>query len=123
MHRWIEHTAELELEIDAATEEGVFVEAAEALRALLGMRAHGGPALRQVEAAAPYRQALLADWLNDALAGKKPADLDRVVVIPVMGGAGPYSKPVRGIFLPERAGLSFEGLTPAQAGPAAVKRR
>jgi alpha-beta hydrolase superfamily lysophospholipase len=65
---------------------------------------------------------MLADWLNDALAGRKAADLDRTVVIPVRGGAGPYTEPVRGIFLPERIGDAFEGLTAAQAGPAGVRK-
>ena len=65
MHRWVEHTAELELQIDAATEEDVFVEAAEALSELLGARAQGEPARREVEAAASDRPALLADWLNE----------------------------------------------------------
>jgi len=60
---------------------------------------------------------MLADWLNDALAGRKPADLDRQVVIPVRGGAGPYTEPVKGIRLPERAGQDFTGLTDAQRGP------
>lgn len=64
----------------------------------------------------------LADWLSDALAGKKPSDLDRIVVIPVHGGAGPYSEAVRGIFLPERVGQAREGLTQAQLGPGGVRR-
>ena len=65
---------------------------------------------------------VLADWLNDVLAGKKPADLDRLVLIPVRGGAGPYSDPVPGILLPERAGRTNTGLTQAQLGPAGVRR-
>ena len=88
MHRWIEHTAELELEIDAATEEGVFVEAAEALRALLGMRAHGGPALRQVEAAASDRPALLADWLNELVFLSEQGFVPERVVALELGDAG-----------------------------------
>jgi len=65
---------------------------------------------------------VLADWLRDALAGKKPADLDRTIVIPVHGGAGPYSEPVRGVFLPERIGRNDTDLTEAQRGPAGVKK-
>jgi hypothetical protein len=65
---------------------------------------------------------MLADWLNDALAGRKPKHLDRKVLIPVRGGAGPYTEPVQGIFLPERLGQRTEGLTAAQSGPAGVRK-
>jgi pimeloyl-ACP methyl ester carboxylesterase len=61
---------------------------------------------------------MLADWLADALAGRKPAGMDRVVVIPVRGGAGPYTEPAGGVFLPERAGQDYPGPTAAQRGPA-----
>jgi pimeloyl-ACP methyl ester carboxylesterase len=66
---------------------------------------------------------VLADWLKDALAGKKSGDLDRTIIIPVHGGAGPYSEPVRGVFLPERIGRPDAGLTQAQRGPAGTMRR
>jgi dipeptidyl aminopeptidase/acylaminoacyl peptidase len=64
---------------------------------------------------------VLADWMNDVLTGKKPADLDQIVIIPVLGGAGPYSEPVRGIFLPERVGHANFSLTQAQLGPAGTR--
>ncbi len=39
MHRWVDHTAELELEIEAESEQGVFEEALVALGGLLAERA------------------------------------------------------------------------------------
>lgn len=62
----MEHTAELELEIEASSEAGVF---AEALRALAELLASGDdedvPAGRRVVAEAPDRPALLAAWLEE----------------------------------------------------------
>jgi SHS2 domain-containing protein len=64
-YRWVEHTGELELEIDAATERGVFEQGFEAMRELLASEA-GGPAVsRAVAVSAPDRAALLADWLAE----------------------------------------------------------
>ena len=88
MHRWVEHTAELELQIDAATEEGVFVEAAEALSELLGARAQGGPARREVEATAPDRPALLAGWLNELVFLSEQGFVPERVVALDLGNAG-----------------------------------
>ncbi|MDR7544710.1 MAG: alpha/beta fold hydrolase [Armatimonadota bacterium] len=44
----------------------------------------------------------LADWLRDALDGRLPRDLNRMVLVPQKTGAGPYSPPVRSFYLPER---------------------
>lgn len=59
----------------------------------------------------------LADWLNDALAGKKSGNLDKVVLVRQKDGPGPYAEPVSGVFLPERLGGKFGGMTAAQRGP------
>jgi SHS2 domain-containing protein len=66
-HRWIEHTAELQLEIHARSEAGVFRQAVEALRELLAddQPARGDRAERNVEAEATDRGALLAEWLAE----------------------------------------------------------
>src|SRR5829696_1524847 len=66
-HRWIEHTAELQLEIHARSEAGVFRQAVEALRELLedDQPARGDRAERTVEAEATDRGALLAEWLAE----------------------------------------------------------
>jgi SHS2 domain-containing protein len=66
-HRWIEHTAELQLEIHARSEAGVFRQAIVALRELLedDPPASGARAERTVEAEATDRGALLAEWLAE----------------------------------------------------------
>jgi hypothetical integral membrane protein (TIGR02206 family) len=78
-HRWRDHTAELELEIEAATPEAVFTEAAAALGGLLegggdesggregeGDRGGDGPAVRyEVSLAGSEPALLLADWLDE----------------------------------------------------------
>ncbi len=42
----------------------------------------------------------LADWLDDALAGRKPADLDCIVLVRQKEGPGPYANPIKGVHLP-----------------------
>ena len=88
MHRWVEHTAELELLIDAETEAGVFVEAAEALSQLLGARMEGEPARREVEVSAPDRPALLAEWLNELVFLSEQGFVPEGVVALELGEAG-----------------------------------
>jgi SHS2 domain-containing protein len=66
MYRWVEHTGELEVEIEAPTERAVFEDGFEAMRDLLGSDQGGEPAApRTVAIAAPDRAALLADWLAE----------------------------------------------------------
>jgi SHS2 domain-containing protein len=69
MHRWVEHTAEVELEVTAASEEGVFAEALEALADLIAGDTDGDsgaePVRRRLELEAADRAALLADWLGE----------------------------------------------------------
>ena len=64
---------------------------------------------------------MLADWLKDALDGRKPVGMDRVVVVPVRSGLGPYTEPAKGIQLPERAGIDYQGPSAAQRGPGGIK--
>jgi SHS2 domain-containing protein len=67
----VDHTAELELELEAASERGVFEEALAALGGLLAERTGGEevpdtePARHRVRASAPDRAALLAEWLSE----------------------------------------------------------
>jgi SHS2 domain-containing protein len=63
--RWIEHTAELELELESATLEGVFADALAALAELLEDDTTGRPGFREVIATAADRPALLAAWLEE----------------------------------------------------------
>jgi SHS2 domain-containing protein len=76
MYRWGEHTGELELEIEADSERGVFEEGFAAIRELLdGARVPAPPAPgrgarpalapRRVSLHARDRAALLADWLGE----------------------------------------------------------
>jgi SHS2 domain-containing protein len=70
MYRWVDHTAELELQVEAASERAVFGEALSALGKLLAERTddEGMPAERarhEVSASAPDRATLLAEWLSE----------------------------------------------------------
>ena len=67
MFRWVEHTGELELDVEAESEEGVLAEAASALAEILSDSTEGkGERLRQtVVVEAPDPAALLAAWLEE----------------------------------------------------------
>ena len=69
-YRWVDHTAEVELEIEGGTEPAVFAEALRALAELLGVdddaRSGAPPTVqRELAAAAPDRPALLAAWIEE----------------------------------------------------------
>jgi SHS2 domain-containing protein len=70
-YRWVEHTAELELEIEAPTKEAVFVDALHALAELLGEDSHGDRFSREIsfsrEIMVRGRECavLLRDWLDE----------------------------------------------------------
>jgi len=64
VYRWIDHTAEVELEIAADTEREVFADALAALADLLDATGDGDE-LRSIELSAPDRPALLAAWLEE----------------------------------------------------------
>ena len=81
MHRWAEHTGELQLEIEAGSEEGVFAEGFRAMRELLECEAPGARrVIRNVALQARDAGALLADWLGElallAEQGAPPLRLD-----------------------------------------------
>jgi SHS2 domain-containing protein len=65
VYRWIEHTAELQLEIDASDEQAVFADALSALAELLEDEGDGPPEQRALELEAPDRAELLAGWLDE----------------------------------------------------------
>jgi SHS2 domain-containing protein len=67
VYRWVEHTGELELELSAPTEEGIFADALNALRELLDEGADAEPATdrQPVSVSAPERPLLLAEWLGE----------------------------------------------------------
>ena len=66
-HRWIEHTAELQLELHARSEAAIFRQAVLAVRELLEDHGPvtGDRAERSVEVEATDRGALLAEWLAE----------------------------------------------------------
>lgn len=66
MYRWVDHTAEVELEIEAPSEREVLADALAALAELLGVTEEGGER-RTVVASATDRPALLAGWLEELL--------------------------------------------------------
>ena len=64
-YRWVEHTAELELHIDASTEAAVFEEALRAFGELVDEGLAGDPLRCAVAIAAPDRGVLLVRWLEE----------------------------------------------------------
>ena len=66
MYEWREHTAELELVIEADSEEGLFEDALRAFGELVG-RGAGEPARHEVRAEGRDRATLLAAWLEELI--------------------------------------------------------
>jgi SHS2 domain-containing protein len=64
-HRLVEHVGEVEVELDAATEAGVFEAALVALADLIATDSEGAPASHEVELAEPDHALLLVDWLSE----------------------------------------------------------
>jgi SHS2 domain-containing protein len=67
VYRWIEHTGELELVIEASDEPSVFEDATAALRELMNGDTADVEAARQIELEAVDRPTLLAEWLSELL--------------------------------------------------------
>jgi SHS2 domain-containing protein len=84
MFRWVDHTSELELEIEAASEEAVFADALAAFGELLSEEPQGvAMERRRVSVAASDRPALLAAWLEELVflaesEGFEPASVESV---------------------------------------------
>jgi SHS2 domain-containing protein len=88
VYRWVDHTAELELELDAATERELLTDALHALAELLDP-AQPDPSVRatasatehmHIEATATDRPALLAAWLEELLFAAETGGLIPVAV-------------------------------------------
>ncbi len=67
MYRFVEHTAELELRIEAETPEDVFADALLAFAELVEDEGDGQPAEHEVAVEASDRATLLADWLGELI--------------------------------------------------------
>jgi SHS2 domain-containing protein len=68
VYEWVDHTAELELRVEAPSPEAVFEEALTALGELLAERVDDRgdePVRHEVTASAPDRATLLAEWLSE----------------------------------------------------------
>jgi SHS2 domain-containing protein len=63
--RWVEHTGELELELEAPTERGVFEAGFDAMRELLAAEEATDRLAVPVELAGSDRALLIADWLGE----------------------------------------------------------
>src|SRR3954471_10150995 len=68
-HRWVDHTAEVQLELGAGSLAGLLAEAGRALGALLLRGREAGPSgePRTIEVSSVDREALLVDWLNEII--------------------------------------------------------
>ena len=64
-YRWVDHTSELELELEGRTEADVFAAGLAAVAGLLAEEPHGETERRDVIVTAPDRARLLADWLGE----------------------------------------------------------
>ena len=64
-YRWVDHTAEVELEIEAAGEREVLEEAVRAVAELLGVHTPSSTTERELTANAPDRPTLLAAWIEE----------------------------------------------------------
>jgi SHS2 domain-containing protein len=67
LYRWIDHTAEVELAIEAGSEREVLEDATRALAELLGFDKVLGAESRSVKVSARDRAALLAAWLDELI--------------------------------------------------------
>jgi SHS2 domain-containing protein len=65
VYRWIEHTAEVELHVEAETREQVFAEALEAFVELVSRENEGERAEHEVAVEAQDDATLLAEWLGE----------------------------------------------------------
>jgi protein archease len=82
-YRWVEHTAEVELEIEASTEEGVFLDALRALAELVSDGRRPEHNSRELKVGERERAVLLLKWLDELVylaetEGLVPEDVERI---------------------------------------------
>jgi SHS2 domain-containing protein len=65
MYRWVDHTAELELEVTAPTEPALFEDALEAFGELVADNGGGEEKRRELEVSGADRAELLVGWLDE----------------------------------------------------------
>jgi SHS2 domain-containing protein len=64
-YEWVDHTAEVELRIEADTEEGVYADALAAFAELVSTTERGAPVRVPIEVDGADRAALLVVWLEE----------------------------------------------------------
>jgi SHS2 domain-containing protein len=64
-YRWLDHTAEVELVIEAVSDEAAFGDAMQAYAELVAPDAHGDPARYELDLAGADRGSLLAAWVDE----------------------------------------------------------
>ena len=74
-YRWVEHTAEIEMEIEASTEGQVFKDALHGIGELLAGDAAGERIWREVRVDGRERAALLVGWLDELVFLAETEDL------------------------------------------------
>jgi SHS2 domain-containing protein len=74
-YRWVEHTGELEMDIEAGTAEAVFADALHALAELLADEIGGERVWRDVTIDGHERAALLVGWLDELVYLAETEDL------------------------------------------------
>ena len=88
VYRWVEHTAELELRIDAPTEETLLADALEAFAELVGSDPEGEPARHSVNLSATEPAARLVQWLEELVFLAETEDFvpERLAAVEVRDG-------------------------------------
>jgi SHS2 domain-containing protein len=88
MYRWVEHTAELELQIDAPTQEALFADALEAFEELVGDDPAGEPARHELVVRAADPAVCLVEWLEELVFLAETEDFvpERIVSIDLGDG-------------------------------------
>jgi SHS2 domain-containing protein len=87
-YRFVEHVGEVEIELEAESETGIFDAALAAFSELAGACDPGEPAVHVVKLTAPEPALLLVDWLNELvfLAEVEGFVPERLAVIDLLDG-------------------------------------
>ena len=96
-YRWVDHTSEVELEIEGAGEREVLEAAVRALAELQGIDATGATTERRLTAHAADRPALLAAWLEELVFLAESEGFVATDVLDLDLGAGCVSARVAGV--------------------------
>lgn len=88
MYSWVDHTAELELRIDAASQEALLADALDAFAELVGRDAEGAPARHEVLVVADDPAARLVEWLEELVFLAETEDFvpERLASVELAGG-------------------------------------